>query len=307
MATVPVTYSNQGPRITVNAMIKDPLLIRQRMLRMSDKQFIMEALLRNAGSAESGVIQYEESAPQFLDDDMAVVAEGAEIPLGTGSEGLWKAAATIKIARGIVITQEARDRNRFDLVQKRMNQVRNTMVRAWERRLFAMLSTHPDIPTVSTAGDAWTGAVPLIRKDIILAKKQVGQAVAPSTGNADDFLGFNADTLVVSENVAYTMTLDPAFVDIYKSSPIITKSPIYTGQLENEVEGLTIMTSRFLPDTFAYVMERKTIGGYADERPLFISPTKRDDDREIWRSNVVRRTGMFLDEPLACAKIAITV
>lgn len=307
MATVPVQYSNQGPRITVNAMVKDPLLIRQRFLQMADKQFIMEALLRNVGRPESGVIQYEESSPLFLDDDMAVVAEGAEIPLGQGSTGLWKAATTIKIARGIVVTQEARDRNRVDLVQQRMTQVKNTMVRAWERRLFAMLSTHPSIPLVSTAGDPWTGVAPKIRNDIILAKKVVGQAVSPTTGNTDDFLGFEADTLVISENVAYTMTLDPAFIDIYKSSPIVTQSPIYSGQLEKQVEGLTIMTSKFLPDTYAYVMQRNIIGGYGDERPLFISPTVRDDDREIWRSNVVRRTGMFLDQPLACAKIDITI
>jgi hypothetical protein len=276
---------------------------------MADKQFIMEALLRNVGRPESGVIQYEESSPLFLDDDMAVVAEGAEIPLGQGSTGLWKAATTVKIARGIVVTQEARDRNRVDLVQQRMTQVKNTMVRAWERRLFAMLSTHPDIPTVSTGGGVWagTGATPTIRKDIIMAKKAVGQAVSPTTGNPDDYLGFEADTLVISENTAYTMTLDPSFIDIYKSSPIVTQSPIYTGQLERQVEGLTIMTSKFLPDTYAYVLQRNVIGGYGDERPLFVSPTVRDDDREIWRSNVVRRTGMFLDQPLACAKIAITV
>lgn len=307
MATTPVQYSNQGPRITVNAMVKDPLLIRQRFLQMADKEFIMEALLRNVGGTQSGVIQYEESSPLFLDDDMAVVAEGAEIPLGQGSEGLWKAAATIKIARGIVVTQEARDRNRFDLVQRRMVQTKNTMIRAWERRLFTLLSTHPSIPLIATAGDPWTGAAPLIRKDIILAKKAVEQAISPTTGGADDFLGFTPDTLVVSRNVAYTMTLDPAFIDIYKSSPLVTKSPIYTGQLERDVEGLTIMASRFLPDTYAYVMERGTVGGYSDERPLYVSPTVRDDDREIWRANVVRRTGMFIDQPLACAKIDITV
>jgi hypothetical protein len=307
MATTPVTYSNQGPRITVNSLIKDPLLIRQRFLRMADKEFIMEALLRNVGQTQSGVIQYEESAPMFLDDDMAVVAEAGEIPAGQGSEGLWKAAATIKLARGIIVTQEQRDRNRMDLVNRRMDQVKNTMLRAWERRLFTMFSTHPSIPTISTAGDPWTGAAPLIRKDIILAKQAVEEAVSPTTGNTDDFLGFEPDTLVVSRNVAYTMTLDPAFIDIYKSSPLVTKSPIYTGQLEREVEGLTIMTSRFLPDTYAYVMQRNVIGGYSDERSLFVSPLKRNDDNETWRSNVVRRTGMFLDQPLAAAKIAITV
>lgn len=305
MATSPVTYSNQGPRLTVNAMLKDPLLIRQRMLRMADKQFIMEALLRNVGATTSGVVQYEESSPQFADQEPMVVAEGGEIPLGTGSEGLWKAAATIKLARGIEITREARDRNRFDLVQKRMNQVRNTMVRAWERRLFTMFSTHPGISTV--AGGVWSSVADgSIRANILDGIQAVTEAVSPTTGNPDDFLGFTPDTIVIPQTTMYDMLLNTAFIDVYKNSPIITKSPIYTGTLEREILGLTVMTSRFLAPGAAYILERGTAGGYSDERSLSISPTREEPNRECWRSNVVRRTAMFLDEPGAVCKITYT-
>jgi hypothetical protein len=305
MATTTVQYSNQGPRITVNAMIKDPLLVRARMLRMMDQQFIMEALLRNVGSTDSGVIQYEESSPQFLTDEPMVVAEAGEIPLGMGAEGLWKAAATVKLARGLMITREQRDRNRFDLVAMNMNRLRNTMIRAWETRLFNMLNTHPSVPTVATGGDPWTGAAPTIRADIMSAIQVVAEAKSTTTGGPNDYLGFNPDTLVISTRTAYTMLGNAAFVDIYKASPLVTKSPVYTGTLEKEVQGLTIMTSRFMPDDAAYVMERNVIGGYSDERPLTITPTREDPDRECWRSDIIRRTGMFLDQPQAAAKILI--
>lgn len=305
MATSTVQYSNQGPRITVNAMIKDPLLVRARMLRMMDQQFIMEALLRNVGSTDSGVIQYEEASPQFLADEPMVVAEAGEIPLGQGAEGLWKAAATVKLARGLMITREQRDRNKYDQVAKNMNRLRNTMIRAWETRLFNMLNTHPSVATVATGGDPWTGAAPTIRNDIMSAVQAVAEAKSTTTGGANDYLGFNPDTLVISTRTAYTMLENAAFIDIYKASPLVTRSPIYTGTLEKEVLGLTVMTSRFLPDDVAYVMEAKTIGGYSDERALTVTPLREQPDNESWRADVIRRTGMFLDEPQAAAKILI--
>lgn len=302
--TIPVQYSNEGMRVTVNAMIKDPLFIRGRMLRMADKQFIMEALLRKVPNTQSGVVQYEETSPQFADDEPMLVAEGGEIPLGLGQEGKIKAAATIKLARGVEITREQRDRNRYDMVNKRMTQVRNTMVRAWERRMFTLLNTHPDVATVATVGDAWSTQTAKIRNDIMDAIEAVAEAKAGQQGD-DDYLGYEPDTLVVSTRTRYNMMLNDLFAKVYEQSPLATKSPIYTGQLERDVLGLTVMVSRFMPDDVAYVMQSKTIGGYSDERPLTISPTYEDRDREVWRANVVRRTAMFLDEPKAAAKIMI--
>jgi hypothetical protein len=67
--------------------------------------------------------------------------------------------------------------------------------------------------------------------------------------------------------------------------------------------GLDIMTSRFMNDDYAFLLQKKIVGGYSDERPLQVSPTYPDQDREIWRSNVVRQTGIFIDQPYAIAKI----
>src|SRR4051812_37017556 len=112
-------------------MLKDPLLIRARMLQMMDQQFIMNALLRQAPPAEAGVILYNESTPLFTDDDASVIAEAAEIPLVQGQDGVPKAAFTIKTGLGIEITIEMRNRNRIDLVTTRMTQVKNTILRHW--------------------------------------------------------------------------------------------------------------------------------------------------------------------------------
>lgn len=300
----PRTYSNSGPRITVNSMIKDPLIIRARMLNMMNQQFIMETLLRRAAPAEAGVILYHESTPLFTDDDASVIAEAAEIPLVQGQDGVPRVAFTIKTGLGVEVTIEMRNRNRIDLVNTRMTQVRNTIIRHWERRLFTAFTTA--VPAGNTitlaAGSEWDGATPAIRSNIIDAMQLVREAKVP--GQDDSFLGFDPDAIVLSTRTATMMMKDDDFRKVYEGSPLAEKNPFYTGQLEKQAFGLNWITSRFMTDDEVYLLERNTVGGYSDERPLQVSPTYPDQDREIWRSNVIRQTGIFVDQPYALAKIA---
>lgn len=302
--TTPHTYSNSGNRITVNAMIKDPLLIRARMLRMMDQQFIMNTLLRRAPRAEAGVILYQQSTPLFTDDDVSVIAEAAEIPLVQGQDGIPQVAFTVKTGLGIEITIEMKNRNRVDQVQTRMTQVRNTILRHWERRLFQAFTTAvPAGNTITlTAGSEWDGTTPAIRSNILDAMQLIREAEVP--GMDDAFLGFDPDTIVLSTRTATMMMKDDDFRKVYEGSPLANKNPFYTGQLERQAFGLNWITSRFMTDDEVYLLERNTVGGYSDERPLQVSPTYEDRDREIWRTNVVRQTGIFVDQPYALAKIA---
>lgn len=304
----PVTYSGSGPRMTVNQLLNNPLVIRERVLRMMDQQFIMEAILRKVPNNNSGVIAYNESTPQFADDDAAVVAEAAEIPLTTGQLGAPKAAFTVKTALGIEITREARDRNRMDLVTQRMTQVKNTFIRHWERRLFnALLAAIPagnkiDL-TATVAARAWNGGTaPTIRNDIVDLMTLISEAIAPNQGT-DGFLGFIPDTLVISTRTRYAMMKDPTFQKVYEQSPLAVKNPIYSGQLERDVMGLNILSSRFMNDDYAFMLQSKVVGGYSDERPLQTSALYPDNPREVWRTDVVRRTAIFIDQPLAIAQI----
>lgn len=311
MAPTPATYSNSGPRITVASMIKDPLLIRARMLKMLDQQFIMQSLLRKAAPAEAGVILYEESTPLFTDDDVSVIAEAAEIPLVQGQDGVPKAAFTIKTGMGIEITVEMKNRNRFDKVSQRMTQVKNTILRHWERRLFnALNAAVPAGNTLTlTSGQEWwdtSGAgTPAIRSNIIDASQLVREAVVPNQGT-DAYLGFEPDTIVLSTRLASAIMKDSDFRKVYEGSPLAVKNPFYTGQLEKQALGLNWITSRFMNDDYVFLLEKNTVGGYSDERALNVTPLYEDKDREIWRSNVIRQTGIFIDQPFAIAKIANT-
>lgn len=303
----PTHFSGSGPRVTVNSFIKDPLLIRARMVRLFEQQFIMESILRQVPGAEAGVIQYEESTPLFTDDDAQVIAEGGEIPLTMGQDGVPKAAYTIKTGLGIEITKEMRTRQRVDKLNSRMVQVRNTIVRHWERRLFNAFAASVPVantidlgPTVATRG-WYSGSAPTIRDDILNARLLVTEAEVPNQD--DSFLGFEPDTILISTRTFNALLKDDEFAKVYANSPLANKAPMYTGQLEKDIYGLTWMVSRFMGDDDAYLMERKTVGGYSDEYPMNTSPTYEIRERECFRADCTRRTAIFVDQPYAIARI----
>lgn len=301
-----VTYSGQGPRLTVNAMLVDPLMIRARMLQMMTQQFIMAALLRNAPATQSGAVVYAESNPLFATDDAAEIAEGAEIPLGQVQVGNPKVQVTRKTGLGVEITREMRDRNRIDLVQLSMDQVRNTMVRNWERRLFTAFDAATAQTGMVVAGSQWSNpASGNARQDILSATKAVTEAIAPSMdpNNQQDFFGFVPDMLVISTTSQYNLMQNSNFVQLYLGGDIAERNPNYTGQLERKLLTLDVLTSRFVAPNTSYVLQSNVVGGYSDERPLGVTPLYADLPREVWRADVVRRTAIFIDQPYAVAKI----
>lgn len=297
-------YSQQGLRITVNSLIKDPLIIPQRMLDLTRNQFMMESLLRQVPGAEAGVIGYSESAPLFADEDPSIVAEGGEIPLITGSDGIPKAAFTVKMGAGIEITREMRTRNRVDQVDRRMKQIKNTFVRVWERRMFAALLGASTLTMAASA--AWGTASTNIRSDVLTALRLVREASVSGASPGplvDDYLGFEPDTLVMSTRTEAKFFNNTSVIDIYKNSPAVKESPTFTGTLPKEFMGLTVMTSRFMADDIVWVLQRKECGGYSDEYPLETTPLYADQPRQVWRADTTRRTAIFIDQPKAVCKI----
>lgn len=304
-----VTYSGQGPRLTVNSMLVDPLMIRARMLQMMTQQFIMEALLRNAPGTQSGAVVYAESNPLFASDDAAEIAEGGEIPLGQIQVGNPKVAVTRKTGLGVEITREMRDRNRIDMVQLSMDQVRNTMVRNWERRMFTAFDAAATQTGMVIGGSAWSNpASGFARRDILAATKAVTEAAVPNLdpNNQQDFFGFVPDTLVISTTSMYNLMQSTDFVQLYLGGDIADRNPYYTGQLERKVLNLDVMTSRFVAPNTSYVLQSNVLGGYSDERPMGVTPLYADLPREVWRADVIRRTAIFVDQPFALAKIVST-
>ena len=70
MAPTNIVSVSDGSRFTVSDLIKNPLMVPTKLKELIENQFISEALLRNAGKNDAGVVTFREGDPTFLDDDV---------------------------------------------------------------------------------------------------------------------------------------------------------------------------------------------------------------------------------------------
>lgn len=302
MALNPYGKSNDGPRITVNALLKNPRTIPGRVLRMLDQQFITDSVLRNAGGTPSGAVVYEESAPQFAEHEASVVQEGSEYPTTRGLVGERKVVRTVKRGLALEVTEEMRMRNDIDAVNRSLTQVRNTIVRQHEDLFLKLFAEHASVQTMPASG-LWDVNATRVRDDLADAMYMVREAAVE--GRADDFLGYEPDTLIVSNLTATDLLKSDDIAKVYQGN-IADETPGYVGAMPGRFFGLRILKSRrmskIMPEK-AILLNSRIVGGLVDERPLRATPMEQDRKREVWWSNVSRISTMFLDNPKAAVII----
>lgn len=301
-----IASQSDGPKVTVAAMTKDPTIIPRRILSTLQNQFLVDDLLRRLPPTSSGTYLYEESTPLFAEGDAPVVNEFGEIPLISGRVGARRVAVTIKRALGMRISIEMKNRNNIDKVNTQITQIKNTFIRTWETAFINALINHPDIHSIPTAAP-WDGVGAAIREDLVEATSAIENSALDETNAPfEDFFGFSPNTLVVGRNARDALMLSDDFNKAYVDNKA-DESVLYTGKLPGRFFNVdAIMVSREMdrlaPDS-ALLLERKTIGGIGDERPLRSSPMREDPDRESWRSNTVRQSAVVIDQPKAACLI----
>lgn len=309
---VPVIGSQDGPRLVVNMLIKQPAVIQKRVLAMMDQQFLVDALLRKGNDAPGGAILYYETTPLFTNDAPVVIDEFGEIPTTNGQLGTPKVVRTVLRAMGLRVSKRMIDRNDVDAVNTQLVQIRNTMIRAWEDAFLSALLTNASVQTMTT-DTVWGSASSHIRKDVNTAKFLIKNASSDGNGqNGQNKLGYIADTLVISTETE-TDFLDSNEVSQPYVGNIADQNLQYVGKLPNKFVGLDVVVSWRI-DTYAngtaIVLERKTIGGISDERPLYATPMYGEGNgpnggpNEAWRSDTGRMSAIFIDQPLAAVVIS---
>lgn len=293
-----------GPRITVAAMVKQPTIIPKRILSMLENQFIADSILRKLPPTQSGAYVYEESTPLFAEGDAPVVAEFGEIPLISGRVGARRVAVTVKRALGVQVSQEMINRNDIDAVNTQIKQVKNTFIRTWETVFVNALLNHPDVHTM-TAGAAWDDPLAAIREDLIEGTNLIENSSLADDAD-EDFFGFSPNTLVIGRNVRDALMLSDDFNKAYVDNKA-DESVLYTGKLPGRffnVDAFLVSREmdRLAPDS-AILLERKTVGGVGDERPLRSTPLYEQRERESWRTDTVRQSAVVIDQPMAACII----
>lgn len=282
--------TTDSPTLTVAQMLKDPLYIPALILDEVDQLFVAEKVLRAAGKPEGGSVAYFESTPLFSQSTSEYVEEFGDIPLAQNALGTPKIARSRKRALGVAISQEMRDRNQVDLLNVQIRQVRETLVRDFDGVFISALLA----AGTNTFGAATSWATSTtIRKDILAARKL----------SLDQKMGFMPDTLIVNptdaNNIMTSAELNSVFV-----GNVANQNPLLTGRLNFPFVGVDVLQTYGVTAGTAILLQSKRVGGYADERPLQATPTyKWRPEAETWRSDVLRTTAVFIDQPLAATVI----
>lgn len=296
MPTAVRGYSD-GPRITVAELLKDPLTIPALILDLTQNEFIMDSVLRNAGAATSGAVRYSESTPLYADDYPEIRAEFAEVPVVPTSIGIPRVVFTHERAMAIMVSDEMRRRQAVDPVTRQLQQVKNTMVYSWNTAFYAAVVANASIQTLAVS-NTWASASATIRADIAQAMYLIENANIVSPSGATQWLGFEADTLIINHATKNTLLQSSTFAAPYIGD-IASENLQYTGTLPQQIMGLDTLVSRQVPAGNAIIMQRGRAGFYADEVPFIAGPLYRDEPRKTWRSDTQRAAAIGLDQPLA--------
>lgn len=296
MATGVRGYSD-GPRITVNELLKDPLTIPALILDMTQNEFIIDSVLRNGGAATSGAVRYSESTPMYADDYPEIRPEFGEVPVVPTSIGLPRVVFAHERAMAIMVSDEMRRRQAIDPVTRQLTQVRNTMVYSWNTAFYSAVVSNASIQTLAVS-NTWASAAATIRADLAQAMYLVENANIVSPSGVTQWFGFDADTLIINHGTKNTLLQSSTFAAPYVGD-IASENLQYTGTLPQKIMGLDVMVSRQIPAGNAIVMQRNRAGFYADEVPFIAGPLYRDEPRKTWRSDTQRASAIGLDQPLA--------
>jgi hypothetical protein len=190
-----------------------------------------------------------------------------------------------------------RRRQAIDPVTRQLLQVKNTMVYSWNTAFYSAVVSNASIQTLAVA-NAWASAAATIRADIMQAVYLIENANIVSPSGVTQWLGFEADTLIINHGTKNTLLQSATFAAPYIGD-IASENLLYTGTLPQQILNLDVMVSRQVPAGNALIMQRQRAGFFADELPFMAGPLYRDEPRKTWRSDTQRAAAIGLDQPLA--------
>src|SRR6266567_557757 len=289
-------YSD-APRITVNELLKDPLVIPALILDMTQIEFVMDSVLRMGGAAPSGAVRYSESTPLYADDYPEIRPEFGEVPVVPTSIGIPRVVFTHERAMAIMLSDEMRRRQSVDPVTRQLMQVKNTMVYSWNTAFYSAVVANSSIQTLAVS-NTWASAAATIRADIAQACFLVENANIVSPSGVTQWLGFEADTLIINHGTKNTLLQSSTFAAPYIGD-IASENLLYTGKLPQKIFNLDVLVSRQVPAGNAIIMQRQRAGFFADELPYVAGPLYRSEERRVGKECRSRASAIGLDQPLA--------
>lgn len=305
-----LTSAFGGETLTVSEMVKDPTYIPERILENLDGAFLEEALFRNGGSND-GVVAYREAAAPYLNDNSEEVAEFAEIPVSDLNLGKLKSIIGVKNALGFRVSWEMQRFNKVDLVTLQTTALQNTMVENGVRSALAAFDA-ANVQTLGVTTD-WEDTTASPIQDIRKAKRMISLAKSIKPADEPDapdrLMGYKPDLIVLNEATLDLALFHESTQKFYNGNAAL-ENPVYLGIQPATIGGLRVVTSAFIPEGEAYVMQSGTAGFVSEAEPLTLTPLYAEGgdngfggSRMSYRMDAIRHRVIAVDNPQAVVKI----
>jgi hypothetical protein len=314
MAVTGVTHSYDGPKWTVNQLVKQPTWVPNIVAKMVQDSNIAEWLLRTGPTAVGGAVAYEETMALYAGSEGEIVAEFGEYPMTETSMRTPVTRATTKRGVGMRISEEMRTRNDVGRVQDEMRMVRDTLVNGRDKVFFDAILANPNVHstpaaavsgTPSDATNGWYSPVAAnskIKEDVSRAIFRIASQGVTGAQYSEK-LGYRADTLIIHPQVASMLLFSPEVAEVFEKELPASSTISFTGLMPKKFLTLDVFTSWRCPSNLAIVCQRKAMGFISKEWPLRGTPLKFNEADDTYTSYFRYRDLLAVDNPKAVAKI----
>ena len=308
MTVITSAYDELAPAPTLDEMMKDPTLIPSR-IKQQIENLDHEGLFFRQGPPNQGVVAFQEAqAEDYGDDNIEEIAEFGEIPVDSPDidEEARRVAYSIKTGRGFRVSWEQRNENRIDAVNRSMQDLVRK-VRLHSVNTIRTAFTRANVPELQ-ADTPWAEGGNVIQ-DIIDAINTVQGA----TDDTDPNLRFDydPDTILMHPLTMTQMLLSEQIQKFYIGN-MASENPVFKGLTTTQIAGqLQVAKSKLILPGEVYVFERGTTGFISEQLPLTVTDLlpEAGGDPTIggrtmsWRSDIVRKRAIAIDNPKAIVKL----
>lgn len=265
----PLIPELSGTRLTVEAVMARPTIIRDRIAKLADPQILLPHLFRPFGArVEGGGMLYSvvKASDFFTADPVEKRSPGAEYAVLRGTDPESKLAVVEDHGGRVQVLDEDMLRNDINRIDAATIQITNRLVRLLDvKAVEAIEAAGPETIAVSTPWDAQVMVGPAT--DITPSDQRPTAAWAEAAELMElDELGNVADTLIVHPSEARALRT------------------AYAGDLPSVLEsaGLTMVSNARVAEGTAYVVAAGAVGTVGFEVPLTVEVVPERLTRSSW-------------------------
>lgn len=288
---MPVNYSGDRTKVTVDQLLKQPKALEQLILP-EKLEFLTDLIFSQGTTGDSGSVEYGVTAKQVEEARAGIVEEGAPIPSIDVADMDKGMAVAEELGLGYHVTDKARRRNQGWVVEQGNRKVQKGLLRANAGRAMAAMNSAVtkydlEMPAVGTGG--WAAGKNL-RATIVAAANR---------GIQQDW-EYNMNTILVNPITANNILL----LDDYANLAPREKDSMnpWLNPTLNGVLGLNWMTSTLVDTDTAYIFEPKTMGVNLTEIARYVDVERQNDLRQEFVFGLESSVPVITD-PYALLKI----